>query len=85
MTISSAITPALWICAWSWKNGSRRTDFPVMFYTEASMDLARKTALVDAMVKANFFYVFLGIESPRKNPSRDQEVPEPGDGSGELY
>jgi radical SAM superfamily enzyme YgiQ (UPF0313 family) len=40
--------------------------FPVMFYTEASMDLARKTALVDAMVKANFFYVFLGIESPSK-------------------
>ena len=37
-----------------------------MFYTEASMDLARKTALVDAMVKANFFYVFLGIESPSK-------------------
>ena len=40
--------------------------FPVMFYTEASMDLARKTALMDAMVKANFFYVFLGIESPSK-------------------
>jgi radical SAM superfamily enzyme YgiQ (UPF0313 family) len=40
--------------------------FPVMFYTEASMDLARKTALIDAMVKANFFYVFLGIESPSK-------------------
>ena len=40
--------------------------FPVMFYTEASMDLARKTALVEAMVKANFFYVFLGIESPSK-------------------
>lgn len=37
---------------------------PVMFYTETSMDLARKPALVDAMVKANFFYVFLGIESP---------------------
>jgi radical SAM superfamily enzyme YgiQ (UPF0313 family) len=41
-------------------------QFPVMFYTEASMDLARKTALVDAMVRANFFYVFLGIESPSK-------------------
>jgi radical SAM superfamily enzyme YgiQ (UPF0313 family) len=40
--------------------------FPVMFYTEASMDLARKTALIDAMVRANFFYVFLGIESPSK-------------------
>ena len=40
--------------------------FPVMFYTEASMDLARKTALIEAMVKANFFYVFLGIESPSR-------------------
>ncbi|HEV2424194.1 MAG TPA: B12-binding domain-containing radical SAM protein [Terriglobia bacterium] len=39
---------------------------PVMFYTEASMDLARKPALMDAMVRANFFYVFLGIESPSK-------------------
>jgi len=46
---------------WQQDNG-----FPVMFYTEASMDLARKTALMDAMVKANFFYVFLGIESPSK-------------------
>jgi radical SAM superfamily enzyme YgiQ (UPF0313 family) len=40
--------------------------FPVMFYTEASMDLARRPALVEAMVRANFFYVFLGIESPSK-------------------
>ena len=40
--------------------------FPVIFYTEASMDLARKTALVDAMVRANFFHVFLGIESPSR-------------------
>jgi radical SAM superfamily enzyme YgiQ (UPF0313 family) len=44
----------------------RQHDFPVMFYTEASMDLAKKTALMDAMVRANFFYVFLGIESPSK-------------------
>jgi radical SAM superfamily enzyme YgiQ (UPF0313 family) len=41
--------------------------FPVMFYTEASMDLARHLALIEAMVKANFFYVFLGIESPAKD------------------
>jgi radical SAM superfamily enzyme YgiQ (UPF0313 family) len=45
--------------------------YPVMFYTEASMDLARKTALVDAMVKANFFYVFLGIESPSKESLKE--------------
>ena len=45
--------------------------FPVMFYTEASMDLARKSALLDAMVKANFFYVFLGIESPSKEALKE--------------
>ena len=45
--------------------------FPVMFYTEASMDLAGKTALIEAMVKANFFYVFLGIESPSKEALRE--------------
>jgi radical SAM superfamily enzyme YgiQ (UPF0313 family) len=45
--------------------------FPVMFYTEASMDLARKPGLVDAMVRANFFYVFLGIESPSKESLRE--------------
>jgi len=46
-------------------------DFPVMFYTEASMDLARKAELMDAMVKANFFYVFLGIESPSKESLKE--------------
>jgi radical SAM superfamily enzyme YgiQ (UPF0313 family) len=45
--------------------------FPVMFYTEASMDLAKKTALMDAMVRANFFYVFLGIESPSKEALKE--------------
>jgi radical SAM superfamily enzyme YgiQ (UPF0313 family) len=38
--------------------------FPVMFYTEVSMDLARHPELIAAMVRANFFYVFVGIESP---------------------
>jgi radical SAM superfamily enzyme YgiQ (UPF0313 family) len=47
--------------------------FPVMFYTEASMDLARKPALVNAMVKANFFYVFLGIESPSKESLKEMK------------
>jgi radical SAM superfamily enzyme YgiQ (UPF0313 family) len=40
--------------------------FPLVFYTEASMDLAQRPALIEAMVKANFFYVFVGIESPSK-------------------
>ena len=46
---------------WQKENG-----YPLAFYTEASLDLAQRTALMDAMVKANFFYVFLGIESPSK-------------------
>ena len=41
--------------------------FPLLFYTEASIDLAQKPDLIDAMVKANFFYVFIGIESPSAN------------------
>ncbi len=38
--------------------------YPLMFYTEASIDLAERRELIEAMVKANFFYVFIGIESP---------------------
>jgi len=37
--------------------------YPLAFYTEASMDLARHPALIEAMVKANFLHVFVGIES----------------------
>ncbi len=42
----------------------KRRGYPLLFYTEASMDLAQKPELIDAMVKANFFYIFMGIESP---------------------
>jgi radical SAM superfamily enzyme YgiQ (UPF0313 family) len=42
----------------------KRRGYPVFFYTEASIDLAEKPQLIDAMVKANFFFVFIGIESP---------------------
>jgi len=34
------------------------------FCTEASVNLAAKPELMDAMVQANFMYVFLGIETP---------------------
>jgi hypothetical protein len=40
---------------------------PFFFYTEASIDLAQRAELIEAMVKANFFYVFVGIESPSKD------------------
>jgi radical SAM superfamily enzyme YgiQ (UPF0313 family) len=39
-------------------------DYPFLFYTEASIDLAQRSELIEAMVKANFYYVFIGIESP---------------------
>jgi len=42
----------------------KRQGYPLLFYTEASIDLAQRPELIDAMVKANFFYVFIGIESP---------------------
>ena len=38
--------------------------YPMLLYTEASIDLALRTELIEAMVKSNFFYVFIGIESP---------------------
>ncbi|HEV2177184.1 MAG TPA: radical SAM protein [Terriglobia bacterium] len=39
-------------------------DYALLFYTEASIDLAERPELIKAMVDANFFYVFIGIESP---------------------
>jgi radical SAM superfamily enzyme YgiQ (UPF0313 family) len=42
----------------------RRNCYPFGFFTEASIDLAARPALLDAMVKANFCRVFIGIESP---------------------
>src|ERR1700722_8766991 len=42
----------------------KRHHQPFSFYTEASIDLASRTELLDAMVEANFMYVFIGIETP---------------------
>jgi radical SAM superfamily enzyme YgiQ (UPF0313 family) len=39
-------------------------DYPFLFYTEASIDLAQRPELIAAMVRANFHFVFIGIESP---------------------
>lgn len=51
----------------SLQDWQRRHQRPFFFYTEASMDLAQRPELIEAMVKANFFYVFVGIESPSKD------------------
>ena len=37
---------------------------PFSYFTQASVDLADRPELMDAMVAANFIFVFLGIESP---------------------
>jgi radical SAM superfamily enzyme YgiQ (UPF0313 family) len=46
------------------KRWQRRNRYPFGFFTEASIDLASRPGLLDAMVKANFCRVFIGIESP---------------------
>ena len=42
----------------------RCNRYPFGFFTEASIDLAARPGLLDAMVRANFCRVFIGIESP---------------------
>ena len=41
----------------------RRNRYPFAFFTEASIDLAARPELLGAMVKANFWRVFIGIET----------------------
>ena len=46
-------------------------DYPLLFFTEASIDLAQRPELIEAMVKANFFFVFIGVESPSKDSLKE--------------
>ena len=39
-------------------------QYPVQFCTEASIDLAKDDELLDLMVEAGFYMVFLGLETP---------------------
>jgi radical SAM superfamily enzyme YgiQ (UPF0313 family) len=55
----NALQLAIELAAWGDKHGR-----PFSFYTEASIDLADRPELMDAMVRANFMYVFIGIETP---------------------
>jgi radical SAM superfamily enzyme YgiQ (UPF0313 family) len=43
---------------------NRIHDFPYLFMTEASINLAHEEPLLEAMARANFFSVFIGIETP---------------------
>ena len=41
-------------------------NYPMRFFTEASLDLAEDAELLELMVEANFGAVFVGIESPNE-------------------
>jgi radical SAM superfamily enzyme YgiQ (UPF0313 family) len=58
------------IAAWQRQHG-----FPFDLYTEASINLARSEPLMDAMVKAGFSMVFVGIESPNPEALRHPRTP----------
>jgi radical SAM superfamily enzyme YgiQ (UPF0313 family) len=51
---------------WQYKNG-----YPLVFFTEASIDLADDAELMDLMVEANIIAVFIGIESPNEASLRE--------------
>jgi radical SAM superfamily enzyme YgiQ (UPF0313 family) len=48
-----------------------REGYPFMLGTEASMDLAQRPELVEAMVRANFWWIFVGVESPSKESLKE--------------
>ena len=49
--------------------------YPLTLFTEASLDLAEDEELMELMGLANFQNVFIGIETPNEDASRNQEVP----------
>jgi radical SAM superfamily enzyme YgiQ (UPF0313 family) len=52
------------------KGWQEKHGYPISFYTEASVNLAQRQDLMDAMVDANFQYLFLGIETPSMRDSK---------------
>jgi radical SAM superfamily enzyme YgiQ (UPF0313 family) len=49
----------------------KRHRYPFRLFTEASIDLADDAELMQIMVDANFFAVFIGIESPNEDSLRE--------------
>lgn len=52
----------------SWQ---QQNSYPMVFFTEASLDLADDPELLRLMVEANFVSVFVGIESPNEASLRE--------------
>jgi radical SAM superfamily enzyme YgiQ (UPF0313 family) len=48
-----------------------RKNYPIILFTEASIDLADDPELMDLMVRANFIATFVGIESPSEDALRE--------------
>ena len=48
----------------------RARGYPFTLFTEATVNLSRKEALMDAMLAAGFVHVFLGIETPNPDALR---------------
>ncbi len=48
-----------------------RHNYPLTFFTEASIDLADDAELMDLMVQGNFIATFIGIESPDEDSLRE--------------
>src|SRR3954452_5778463 len=48
-----------------------RHNYPLTLFTEASIDLADDSELMDLMVQANFIATFIGIESPDEDSLRE--------------
>lgn len=49
----------------------RRRGYPLVLFTEASLDLADDDELMDLMGRANFQSVFIGIESPNEESLKE--------------
>lgn len=49
----------------------QRRGYPLMLFTEASLDLADDAELMQLMTEANFFSVFIGIETPNEESLRE--------------
>jgi radical SAM superfamily enzyme YgiQ (UPF0313 family) len=54
------------LIAWQEANG-----YPLVFFTEASLDLAEDPELLELMVNANIHSVFVGIETPNEASLRE--------------